>query len=290
MSSSFTPRQVARALEIGESTVKRWCDKGVIPTEHTPGGHRRIPLVGLLNYLRSTQQDVLRPELLGLPANVGSGERTLHRAGSQLAQALLSGDEQQSRRIVADLYLAGHGMSTLCDRVIARAFEEIGHAWACGDAEVFQERRGCLIALRLLDDLRSFVPPPPATAPRAIGGAPTGDVYDLPTNMAELVLREAGWNAASLGNNLPFDTLAAAIREQQPRLFWLSCSHLADEAAFLRDYAQLNKEFCAKVAFVVGGRALSEPLRREMKYAAFCDNTAHLESFARSLMAAPAAR
>ena len=38
-----------------------------------------------------------------------------------------------------------------------------------------------------------------------------------------------------------------------------------------------------QVAFVVGGRALSEPIRQRMKHAAFCDTLTHLATFANTL-------
>ena len=37
------------------------------------------------------------------------------------------------------------------------------------------------------------------------------------------------------------------------------------------------------VAFVVGGRALTETIRQQMKFAAYCDNMQHFESFAQTL-------
>ena len=284
MQQSFTPRQVARALGVGESTVKRWCDKGVIPVDSTPGGHRRIPIAPLFEFLKASGRILARPELLGMPANVGKGERVLERAATQLAEALIAGDEEQARRIVYELYLAEHDMGVLCDRGLARSFELIGRRWECGELEMFQERRGCRIAERLLDGLRLLVRTPAADAPRAIGGSPWGDQFDLPTQMAELVLRDSGWNAVSLGNNLPFDSFAAAIRLHRPRLFWLSCSHLTDEAAFLQEYREVYEEFGTEVAIVVGGRALHESLRKEMNYAAFCDGMQHLATFAQTLI------
>src|SRR5690606_10622798 len=121
---------------------------------------------------------------------------------------------------------------------------------------------------------------PAEDAPRAIGGSPSGDQYDLPTQMAGLVLRDSGWKAVTLGINLPSDSSAAAIRLHRPRLFWLSCSHIGDEAAFLREYREFYDEFGTEVAVVVGGRALHGSLRREMKYAAYCDGMQHLAAFA----------
>jgi methanogenic corrinoid protein MtbC1 len=282
----LTPKQIARAIQVSESSVKRWCDKGLIPARYTAGGHRRIDMSVLLEFLRSSKYELVRPEVLGLPATTGQTERVIQRAADQLEQAIVRGDEEQCRRITFDLFLAEHSISAICDQVFAEAFESIGDRWECGDAEVYQERRACEIALRVLHELRAFLPAVPADAPQAIGGAPEGDQYNLATTMAELVLKDAKWNAVSLGDNLPFETLAAAIQEHRPRLFWLSCSHISDPTAFLEGYNKLYDELGLDVAIVVGGRALNEGLRERMKYAAYCDTMQHLDSFAQSLIGA----
>jgi excisionase family DNA binding protein len=282
MNELLTPKQVARAIQVSEASIKRWCDKGVIPTQYTVGGHRRIPMDGLMDFLRASNRTLVRPEVLGLPATAGQTTRVIERAADQLTQALIQGDEELCLRIALDLHLAGHGLSAICDQVFAVAFEAIGRQWECGDVEVYQERYGCEITLHVLHELRSLVTAP-MNGPLAIGGAVEGDQYNLATTMAEIVLRSAGWNASSLGDNLPFPTLAAAIGQLRPRLFWLSCSHLSDVEAFLAGYNTLYDQYGQETAFVVGGRALTDELRRQMKYAAFCDNMQHLESFARTI-------
>lgn len=284
MKTQLTPKQVARAIQVSESSVKRWCDRGVIPTERTAGGHRRIPIGGMLEFLRKTRHQLARPEVLGLPATTGQTQRVVDRASDQVCSALVLGDEQLCRQIVFDLYLAGHSFSVLCDLALARAFEAIGSRWECGTAEVYQERRGCEICMRLLHELSLLLPPQLPSAPLALGGTPEGDRYSLPTSMVELVLRSMGWQAASLGTNLPFDTLVAAIRENQPRLFWLSVSHVADEAALIEGCERLFEAAAEhRVALALGGRALVEPLRQRLKYSVFCDDMQRLECFARTL-------
>jgi methanogenic corrinoid protein MtbC1 len=218
---------------------------------------------------------------------VGQTNRVIDRAAETLTEALLSGDDEQCRQIALDLYLAEHSIAAICDRLLAKAFESIGERCQCGDAEVYQERRACSIALRLLHELRGLLPAPPLDAPLAIGGAVEGDQYDLGTAMAELVLRDAQWNAVSLGNNLPFKTLAEAIKHHRPRLFWISCSHIRDEEEFLRGYSELYKQFGFEVAFVVGGRSLIDSVRRRMKYAAYCGNMRRFETLTRTLRPAP---
>ena len=283
MNDLLTPKQIANAIEVSESSVKRWCDKGLIPAQYTAGGHRRIALSGLLQFLRAQNYQIARPELLGLPSNTGQTVRIIDRAAESLITALVEGQEEDARRILFDLYLAEHSVSTICDQVIAPAFDKIGRMWECGSADVFQERQGCEFTLRVLHELRGFVSTPAADAPKAIGAAPAGDQYNLATTMAELVLRDAGWHATSLGDNLPLASLGEAIKSHRPRMFWLSCSHVADEAVFLEGYNKLYDEYGMSVAFVVGGRALSESMRHSMKYAAFCDNMQHLQAFAQTL-------
>ncbi len=280
--TEFTPKQVARAIQVSESSVKRWCDKGVISTRYTAGGHRRIPMSGLVEFLRGSKHALARPEVIGLPATVGQTERVIDRAFLQLTEGLVAGDEESCRQIVLDLYLSEHSVSAICDRVLARAFEEIGSRWECGSAEIYQERHGCEITARLLHELRGMVADPQQDAPLAIGGAVEGDQYNLATTMVELVLRDSGWNAMSLGDNLPFATLRLAILRHRPKLFWLSCSHIEDANAFVKCYNDLFDELGHNVPFVVGGRALTESIRLRMRFAAYCDTMQHLEAVAQS--------
>jgi hypothetical protein len=275
-------------LEIGESTVKRWCDRGLIPTVRTAGGHRKLPMAEVLRFLRDHNQQLMAPEVLGLPPVSEHAAHGLLRCRAELVEALLAGNETLARQITLNLYLAKHHLSVICDEVIAGAFHEIGDGWACNEVDVYQERRGCEIALRLLFELRKAQQTPDHTWP-ATGGTIEGDHYVLPCTMAELVLRDAAFDAISLGSSIPFPSLLCAVRTTRPKLFWLSVSHISNEREFLAQFAELSQE-CAAAgsALVVGGRALSEQLRQRMTYSAFGDNMQHLERFARTLRQAKA--
>ena len=61
-------------------------------------------------------------------------------------------------------------------------------------------------------------------APVAIGGAPSGDPYLLPSIAIALTLCEQGFHEINLGPDTPVDALIAAAEHYQPRLLWLSCS------------------------------------------------------------------
>lgn len=279
----LSPKQAARAIGVSESSLKRWCDRGQLSTVRTAGGHRRLAVEHVVEFLRKSGRQLVRPELLHFPSNGGRGETALARARDRMLDALVAGNEELCRRIVLDLYLAGRTVAEIGDQVIAEAFAKIGERWDCRQVEVFQERRACELCQRVVSELRAMIPLSRDEAPLAIGGAPEGDRYSLPTALVELIFRQQGWRTQSLGNHLPISTLLAAVEAHRPRVLWLSVSHLEDERRFGDEYNWLYSQMPADVAIVVGGRALSEPLRRQMQYASFCDNLRHLEAFARTL-------
>ena len=101
--------------------------------------------------------------------------------------------------------------------------------------------------------------------------------------MAELVLRDAGWNARSLGTSLPISSFIKAIHETSPKLFWLSVSHIEPSFDFLAEFGKLSNVCLeTETALVVGGRVLTETIRQKMTYSAFCDTMRHLDAFART--------
>lgn len=282
MKTHVSPRQLADALGVSESSVKRWSDQGLFPVERTAGGHRRLPVEGVIQFLRGSDLSLVRPELLGLPGDAGAevGIGPEHR----LVQALAEGDEATVRAAVLRLYLEGMPAAEVCDQHLAAAFHELGERWQHGRLEVYEERRGVEICQRVLHELRQAVPAAPEGAPRAAGGTLEGDWYGLPTAMVEIALREVGWNARSLGSSHPVETLEAALREEEPRLFWLSVSWWGDADALAASVERLHRAATATgTALVLGGRALDADLRGRLRCSAFCDDLVQLQSLATAL-------
>jgi len=284
MRSHVTPKQVAQAIGVSESSVKRWSDQGLIPAERTAGGHRRLPVQGVLQFLRSSGHPLVRPEILSLPPTALGREATLEQTQDELMAALEEGDEDRFRAAGFNLFLAGYPAVEICDQVVAPAFRRLGDRWQHGEIEIYQERRGSEICLKFLHELRVSLPSPAAEAPLAIGGTLEGDHYALPTTMAELVLREAGWSAQSYGTGHPAETLRIALRDRKPRLFWLSVSWIPSEDDFVARFQKLYDTAAeCGTAVAVGGRALTESIRRRITYSTFCDNMGHLVVFASAL-------
>ena len=288
MSQFFSPKDVAVAIGVSESSLKRWVDKGLIRAEKTGGGHRRLTLDAVLRYVREEGKILQNPEIIGLPTGVGSTPISEEGALGEFIKAMSNGDELTARRVVLDLYIGGMSVARICDNVMAPAFHRIGDLWRCGDMEVYQERRACETCGRVIHELRRAIGNGPEDGPVAMGGTLDGDPYTLATNMAELVLRDAGWKASSLGNLLPFDTLHKAIEDHRPRLMWVSVTSIRDIDRFI---ANLNILFDTATSFgcalVVGGQALTADIRQSLRYTTFCDNFRHMEAFARTILPRP---
>jgi MerR family transcriptional regulator, light-induced transcriptional regulator len=284
MKELMTPKQVALALGVSEASLKRLCDKGLIPAIRTAGGHRRLPINAVINFIRQTGRRLMRPEVLGLPPSPGQSPEAQEEARALLLASLEDGQEEMCRRVVMNLFLEGRSMHDACDHVIAPVFRKLGERWRRGEVEVYQERRSVEICARILHEFRLMLPPPVEGAPLAIGATLEGDCYSLATSMVEVTLIEAGWAARSYGCGHPVDTLVAAIEEVRPRLFWLSVSVIDSVPVFVEQCRRLyDAALGCGSALVVGGRALGPQIRSEIAYSAFCDTLGHLAGFAATL-------
>jgi MerR family transcriptional regulator, light-induced transcriptional regulator len=260
MTDQLSPRQVARAIGVSEASLKRWCDKGLLPSVRTPGGHRRLTLSAVVHFLRETGHSLPHPELLSLPSAVAQGRVVVSRTRREMIEALAAGEEERFRGLALNLYLGGLTLGELCDEAIAPAFAALGERWQHGALEVYEERRGCEIALALLHELRHVLPAPRAEAPLALGGTLADDPYTLPNAMVELGLRELGWRTINCGCGLPPLQLATAVRRLQPRLCWLSVSTLPQGASLADSIAPIAEAVRETgVRLIVGGRGAPPP-------------------------------
>lgn len=282
MKRLLSPRDLADAIGVSESSLKRWADAGKIQVSRTEGGHRRIPLVEAVRFIRETGAHVVRPDVLGLvetPANqTDDGDEAMFAA-------LHDGNGRAARGLLIGRYLAGESVAALADGPIRGAMTRIGELWQHDPKGVFVEHRATDCCLQAVSHLRALFEPP-ADGPIAVGGGPAGDPYLLPSMLAAAVLAAEGLRAINLGADTPIASLRHAVAHHQPSLVWLSVSGpcapgLDDDAAALaRELAGEQR------AFVLGGRHRGE-LVATARAACVVSSMAELAAFARGLVHAP---
>ena len=196
-------------------------------------------------------------------------------------EALLSGDDVKASDIVFGLLSDRQVVPEVCDLLVAPVLRELGKRWESGSAHVYQERIAAGLCLRLLWDMGNELDRNEADGPIAIGCSPEKDPYTIPTKMAELVLRSAGWKATSFGDNLPIWSLSEAVKTMRPDLCWISVSYLYDEEEFVRLVRELQAapDNGRKQRVILGGRALNANLRGKIEDVVVLDDMRSLHEF-----------
>jgi MerR family transcriptional regulator, light-induced transcriptional regulator len=280
--------QAADALGVSVSTVKRWVDEGVLPAHRTVGGHRKLLRVEVLALAR--QGDLPRGDLAALGAtSARDPDQGLEETATSLLDALRQGQAVEVNAIIRRAYNSGVAVETLADRVIAPVMVKVGHDWESAHIDVWEEHRATQLCAAALYDLKDELETrAERNRPLAVGGAPEGDPYLLPTLLAQLVLLDAGWEAVQLGPNTPLPSLANAVLELRPRLLWLSVTYLEDTPAFIREYNDLYRLAEREgVAVALGGQGLVESVRSVLPYTTHGDGLSHLAAFARVIHPRP---
>lgn len=242
----LSPKDLASALGVSESSLKRWTDAGRIRATRTEGGHRRIALDEAVRFIRETGTPVVRPELLDMP------EASSAQRADTLVDRLRDGDARAVRGWILGRYLAGASVAELCDGPIRSAMYELGEEWRHGPEGIYLEHRATDLCLQALAHLRGALEEP-ADAPVAVGGGPEDDPYLLPAFMAATVVSAAGLRSINLGPDTPVAALEAAIEHHRPALVWVSATAALAPArarAIGRSLAALPRSTIA----VVGGQ------------------------------------
>lgn len=242
----ITPRQLADAIGVSESSLKRWADAGKIHVSRTDGGHRRIALTEAVRFIRDTKSTVVRPDLLGLPSNENSMD-------AALTSLLVAGNGQSAVAAIVSRFLSGTSIAAICDGPLRAAMTHMGNMWRHTGDGVMIEHRATAICIDALGTLKSLVSFSDGAA-IAVGGAPSADPYVVPSMMCAAALCEAGMRAVNLGAETPLDVLNQAAVAEDAKLVWLSLSAPPPPELIAAMPAFIDSTLKRNAVLVIGGR------------------------------------
>jgi MerR family transcriptional regulator, light-induced transcriptional regulator len=290
--AALSPKNLAQAIGISESSLKRWADDGRIQVMRTAGGHRRIAVGEAVRFIREIGIPLVQPDALGLGKLMGTGEelRLTESCADQLFLRLRAGAAEQARGLILSLYLAGQSVAAIADGPIRLALQRLGEMWKHDSAGIFLEHRATEICVQAVQHLRLLVEERDGDLV-AVGGAPGRDPYLLPTLLAAIALKSEGVQAVNLGPNTPLEALHEAVLQHRPALVWLSVSHLEEPRKLEKELSRFAGSLAdAGVMFVLGGQALHKLHVVRGENIHIGQSMAELAAFAKGLRAAQATR
>jgi methanogenic corrinoid protein MtbC1 len=175
--------------------------------------------------------------------------------------ALLGGDEAaveglitRSRSLGADTALVVRDlvMPTLC---------EVGWMWMRGEASIAEEHLATALVSRVLARSSGSVRERSGPSRRIVFACLAGEFHDLGIRFLADVARECGWDAESLGANVPREALVRFVEQRPPAALALSVSL----AGHVPEAAQAIEELRAVapgITILVGGLAFREDPER----------------------------
>lgn len=256
MKPLLSPKDLADAIGVSESSVKRWVDNGIVHATKTAGGHRRIPITEAVRYLRESRSTLVNPESIGLH-DVAALVDLESPAGDEeeaLYNYLREGQADPARGLILSMFLNGKTVAQIVDGPLRGAMARMGQLWKDHERGIFWEHRATEIAISAVSRLRMLIPPRPDNAPSGVGGAPAGDPYLLPTLCAAAVLESQGVNAVNLGADTPIHSLLLASEAVRAQLIWLSVSLLVSPQQLQKELQALARQVSSvHVSIIIGG-------------------------------------
>ncbi len=251
----LTTSEVAELLSVHPSTVKRWCNEGVLGFHKTEGGHRRVHLHNALDVAAKRDLPTYLTRFAPYEGHVWSAihdvvtEGSFWRVHSLALGWLVRGHADR----VGELFheLGRHPQVSLVPFIEdgVRGFMRlVGEEWAAGRLRVGEEHlvtQSVLEALLRLREARAGQRARgrergAAPACLALVGAFEGDHHHVGALCIRLLLEDAGWDVRYLGPSVPLDEFSALQRSAGADLVAISFSPPRAAADMKRAIALLS--------------------------------------------------
>lgn len=176
--------------------------------------------------------------------------------------ALLGGDESVVEELVSRSRGRGADTAVLVRDLVMPALCEVGRMWTRGEASVAEEHLATNLVGRVLARSSGGTSAGPAgPAPRIVFACLAGEFHDLGIRFLADVARECGWEAESLGANVPREALVRFLSQRPPAALALSVAlagHVPEAALTIAEV----RAAAPGITVLVGGLAFLEDAGR----------------------------
>ncbi len=265
MKQSYSTKELARMLDVSESTVKRWADAGLLRCRKTIGGHRKFEHRDVVEFQHHCGLAVKLAMSGSEAADMDGQLDELFAAGFACVAdyyrgLLLGGRFNCVSWLLSEAHMRGYPLATIADEIIAPAMRQIGELWRAGKISVLDEHTATFATIRALAQMRASSPAKrEGTGRVALVGCSEGELHELAAQIACDLLESYGWKVIYLGPHTPLFSFAEAIARFKADLVCISITMTDNIERAARDYERLRRDASKRGAKVVmGGAALCD--------------------------------
>lgn len=320
-SQFFSTRELSELCAVGETTVKRWANMGLIKYHKTIGGHRKFKLDDVLDFISKNHIRVAPEQLERLQAQKRAAEAIdlnteillvrgdVEALSEKLAEFLLEFKKHEVEALLSKAIERIPSFAVIFDQMIAPAMHRVGRLWCEKQISITDEhiitnmvveailrakiryetshqeaRAQGVSALSLLyGAAKSEARNGEDKKPTAIVcTCPESELHEVALLGVSLVCESLGFQVRYVGAAVPFKDLESAIIEHQPEIVCMSITNARLREPIYRRYEQFRK-FLAKrgAKFIVGGQFLGETKSHPIRADFRAKTCAELEQYLR---------
>ena len=196
---------------------------------------------------------------MGRPENES---REVHQAkvaelGRAYADALLAADEAAAEIAIREAMDAGLHTAQIDDEIIAPALWLVGDLWKRGEISVADEHIATEISIRVLALQREAQRVAQTRGKyRVLLAAPAGELHVVALRMIDNLLRNAGYDVAMLGSDVPTEALTTLVNRRPPHVVCLTSTMPDAAGEVLATIGALQRRW-PDLGFVIGGAGLA---------------------------------
>ena len=285
MKSSYSSSELARLLQVNESTVKRWADAGELSCAKTRGGHRRFSVATVMDFIQRKGLPVALSPAAPLAtedirAHVLAGN--IHRLAPALRREMLAGSVQGIVGILRTAFVAKPHLLDVFSTLVFPPLVDIGEEWHRNTLSIHEEHIASNALREALAQFHAEIPRKDSNGLRALCVCPEGEWHDITIRCTAYFLESMGWAVLFMGQSSPIHSIVRAIGQYRPDLIAVSAVAPRHERALVNaingDLYPAARHVRARLA--LGGPAISTRWKDTVRADHLCDSISDCEALA----------
>jgi len=190
---------------------------------------------------------------------------------SRIRDAVLAGDEEGTKSLVAEGLAGGVDPRKIMESSMMPAMEDIGSRFARGEAYIPE----LIVAAAAMEAGMQTIKPGlggnTAGAGTVVLGTVRGDIHSIGKNLVRMCLEGAGFEVVDIGEDVTTDGFVSAYREYRPSVLGLSAL-LSSTMQHMRDVIEAVRAEDPKAVVIVGGAPVTAEFAREIGASGYAPN------------------